>query len=115
MMGGAAKITLCGATTPVPSRAAETPAITATSMNANSIQTINGATAIAVTMIRTVPCEVATFVIPGGAVNSTKICLLQPQLKRLLDFPSITRSHGVIRRAVIPQNLPFIVLAYRQS
>lgn len=74
MTGGAAKITLCGATTPVPSRAAETPVITATSMNANYIQTINGATVIAVTMIRTVPCEVATFVIPGGPVNSTRSC-----------------------------------------
>jgi hypothetical protein len=91
MMGAAAKITLCGATTPVLSRAAETPAITATSMNANYIQTINGATAIAVTMIRTVLCEVATFVIPGGAVNSNTE-LLQLRLKRLRTFHQ-SRAH----------------------
>ena len=63
----------CGATATVPLRILEIPATTATNINANFIQTINGATAIAVTMIPTVPCEAGTFVNPGGAANFTRL------------------------------------------
>ena len=73
MTGATGKITLCGATTPVRWRAAETLAITATSINTNSIRTINDATAIAATMIRMVPREVGTFAIPGGAINEKRL------------------------------------------
>jgi hypothetical protein len=99
MTGGAVTMRFCGATATVPLRILEIPATTATNINANFIQTINGATAIAVTMIRTVPCEVGTFVNPGGAANFTRLTngaaesdatsAVQPYLKPLRSLLTV--------------------------